>query len=142
MGAAKTVLMRWRAALHLVAAALIVAAGGVTLAPSAHAAVATASVTVSSTWQTGFIGHFTITNYSTVPMTDWRLEFDLPVGESIRHSWSSSVTQYGTRWVLAPANWNRIIPPGGTATGGMRGVLSGFYVPPSNCLLNGQIPCS
>lgn len=134
--------MRWRAAPHVTAAALLVAMLGLPTAPSAHAATATAQLSVSSTWQTGFIAHFTITNYGTTPMTDWRLEFDLPAGESIRHSWSSSVTQYGTRWILTPANWNRIIPPGGTATGGMRGVLSGFYVPPSNCLLNGQIPCS
>lgn len=97
---------------------------------------------MSSTWQTGFIAHFTVVNASTVPMTDWRLEFDLPPGESISHTWSSNVSRYGTHYVLTPANWNRIIAPGGSATGGMRGVLSGSYSPPSNCVLNGQYPCT
>ena len=114
----------------------------VAITPVARAAAAAARLSVSSTWQTGFIAHFTIVNASTVPMTDWRLEFDLPAGESISHTWSSTLAQYGTHYVLAPANWNRIIAPGGSATGGLRGVLSGFYTAPSNCVLNGQYPCT
>lgn len=89
-----------------------------------------------------FIAHFTIVNASTAPMTDWRLEFDLPAGESVSHTWSSTLVQYGTHYVLTPANWNRIIAPGGSATGGLRGVLTGFYTPPSNCVLNGQYTCT
>lgn len=134
--------MRWRVALHTVVAVLMVALLSLPVAPPAHAAIATARLAVTSTWQTGFIARFAITNYSTVPITDWKLEFDMPVGQSIRHSWSSSVAQYGTHFVVTPANWNRIIAPGGTAEGGLRGVLSGTYTPPLNCMLNGQIPCS
>lgn len=111
------------------------------MAPSAHAATGVASLSVTSTWQTGFIARFTITNLSAAPMTDWKLEFDLPVGESVIHTWSSAFTQYGTHYVLTPANWNRIIPPGGSATGGMRGVLSGTYSPPVNCMLNRESYC-
>ncbi|MGV0812840.1 cellulose-binding domain-containing protein [Mycolicibacterium boenickei] len=133
---------RWSAALRVTVAALIVATSGLAIMPVAHAAGAAARLSVSSTWQTGFIAHFTIVNASTVPMTDWRLEFDLPAGESISHTWSSTFARYGTHYVLGPANWNRIIAPGGSATGGMRGVLSGFYSPPSNCVLNGQYPCT
>jgi hypothetical protein len=77
-----------------------------------------------------------------VPLTDWKLEFDLPRGESVSHTWSSTLTQSGTHYVLTPANWNRIIAPGGSAKGGLRGVLTGSYSPPSNCLLNGQYPCT
>jgi hypothetical protein len=133
---------RWSAALHVALAALLVVIPGLAITPVAHAAAAAATLSVSSTWQTGFIAHFTITNASTVPMTDWRLEFDLPAGESVSHTWSSNFAQYGTHYVLTPANWNRIIAPGGSATGGLRGVLSGFYSPPSNCVLNGQYYCS
>jgi len=107
----------------------------------AHAAAATATLSVTSTWQTGFIARFTITNWNSVPMTDWRLEFDLPANESISHAWNSSVGRSGTHYVLAPANWNRIIAPGGTATGGFRGVVSGTYSPPVNCMLNRQVRC-
>jgi len=133
---------RWRVALHAIAALSIVVASGLASTPVAHAAAASARLSVSSTWQTGFIAHFTIVNASTAPMTDWRLEFDLPAGESVSHTWSSTLVHYGTHYVLTPANWNRIIAPGGSATGGMRGVLTGFYVPPSNCVLNGQVFCT
>ncbi|MBN3508400.1 cellulose-binding domain-containing protein [Mycolicibacterium septicum] len=133
---------RWSTALHITMAASIVAASGLAVTPVARAAAAAARLSVSSTWQTGFIAHFTIVNASAVPMTDWRLEFDLPAGESISHTWSSTFAQFGTHYVVGPANWNRIIPPGGSATGGMRGVLTGFYSPPSNCVLNRQYPCS
>jgi cellulase/cellobiase CelA1 len=133
---------RWRAALSVTVSVLIVAIPGLAVTPIAHAAAATATLSVTSTWQTGFIARFTITNPSTVPLTDWKLEFDLPAGESVSHTWSSTLTQYGTHYVLTPANWNRIIAPGGSATGGLRGVLSGSYSPPSNCVLNGQYLCT
>ncbi|GAS87430.1 chitinase [Mycolicibacterium brisbanense] len=133
---------RWRTALHLILSAMVVVTLGLTIPPVAHAAAAAATLSVTSTWQTGFIARFVITNASTVPLSDWKLEFDLPPGESISHTWSSTFTQYGTHYVIGPANWNRIIAPGGTATGGIRGVLSGFYSPPSNCVLNGQYRCS
>jgi cellulase/cellobiase CelA1 len=108
----------------------------------AHAAAAGATLSVTSTWQTGFIARFVITNRSAVPLTDWRLEFDLPVGESISHSWNSTFARSGTHYVLGPANWNRIIAPGGSATGGFRGVLNGPYSPPVNCMLNRQYLCA
>ncbi|ALR11759.1 hypothetical protein BST43_13755 [Mycobacteroides saopaulense] len=133
---------RWRTVLHVAVPALTLTAFGVLMAPIAHAAAAAATLSVTSAWQTGFIARFTITNLSTEPLTDWRLEFDLPMGESVRHTWSSTIAQSGTHYVLGPANWNRIIPPGGSATGGMRGVLTGSYSPPLNCVLNGQYPCS
>lgn len=133
---------RWRTALHVTASALMVAIPGLAVAPVANAAAAAAAtLSVSHAWQTGFIAHFTIANYSTVPLTDWKLEFDLPVGESVQHTWNSTFVQYGTHYVLTPANWNRVIAPGGSATGGLRGVLSGTYTPPVNCVLNGQYFC-
>jgi cellulase/cellobiase CelA1 len=121
---------------------LIGAVLGLAITPVAHAAAATATLSVSSTWQTGFIARFAITNSSAVPLNDWKLEFDLPSGESVSHTWNSTLVQSGTHYVLTPANWNRIIAPGGSATGGLRGVLTGSYSPPSNCVLNGQYRCT
>ncbi|OBI94330.1 cellulose-binding domain-containing protein [Mycobacterium sp. 1245805.9] len=133
---------RWRAALHVTVSAVTVAALGLAAAPATHAAAAAATLSVEHTWQTGFIANFTVTNASAAPLSDWKIEFDLPAGEGISHTWNSSFTQYGTHFVITPANWNRVIPPLGSATGGMRGVLSGTYSPPVNCVLNGQYPCS
>lgn len=122
-------------------ASIVVIVGLVNI-PAAHAAAATATLSVTSTWQTGFIARFAITNLSTVPLTDWMLEFDLPAGESVLRAWNSTLRRSGTHYVLSPANWNRIIAPGGSATGGFRGVLTGPYSPPSNCVLNRQYPCT
>lgn len=133
---------RWRTALHVAVSALTVAILGLAGTPAAHAAAATATLTVEHTWQTGFIARFTVVNSSLAPLSDWKLEFDLPAGESVVHTWNSTITQSGTHYVLTPANWNRTIAPGGSATGGMRGLLTGSYTPPSNCVLNGQIMCT
>jgi hypothetical protein len=132
----------WRTALHVTVSALIVAILGLGIAPVARAAAVNATLSVEHAWQTGFIAHFTVTNSSMVQLTDWKLEFDLPVGESVSHTWNSTLAQSGTHYVLTPANWNRTIAPGGSATGGLRGVLTGSYSPPSNCVLNGQYLCT
>jgi cellulase/cellobiase CelA1 len=135
-------LRRWRSALHVAVSAVMVVVLGLASTATAHAAAVTATLAVTSTWQTGFIARFAITNWSAVPLSDWKLEFDLPPGESISHSWNSSFARYGTHYVLTPANWNRIIAPGGSATGGFRGVLTGAYSPPLNCTFNRQVRCS
>ncbi|WP_116376261.1 cellulose-binding domain-containing protein [Mycobacterium sp. MFM001] len=142
MAALKNYVMRWRTALHITVSASIVAMFGLAVTPIAHAAAVTARLSVEHTWQTGFIARFTIANASMTPLSDWKLEFDMPVGQSVSHAWNSTVTQSGTHFVVTPANWNRVIAPGGSATGGFRGVLSGSYSPPSNCRLNGQYPCT
>lgn len=128
----------WRAAFHVTVSALTAAVVGLGVAPAAHAAAATATLSVDHAWQNGFIARFSVTNASMAPLNDWKLEFDLPAGESVLHAWNSTVTQSGTHYVLSPANWNRTIAPGGSATGGFRGVLTGSFTPPANCLINGQ----
>jgi cellulase/cellobiase CelA1 len=142
MGGLDNCVKRWRTALHVTASVLIAATLGLGITPVAHAAAATATLSVEHTWQTGFIAHFTIVNSGTVPMTDWKLEFDMPAGQSVSHTCNSTLAQSGTHYVLSPANWNRTIAPGGSATGGLRGVLTGSYSPPSNCLLNRQYFCT
>ncbi|OBA58902.1 hypothetical protein A5647_19090 [Mycobacterium sp. 1100029.7] len=133
---------RWRTALPVTMSALLAAIGGLASTPVAHAAAVGATLSVAHTWQTGFIANFSVTNASMAPLSDWRLDFDLPAGESVLHTWNSSFTQSGTHVVITPANWDRVIAPGGSATGGFRGVLSGTYSPPVNCVLNGQVRCS
>jgi cellulase/cellobiase CelA1 len=128
----------WRTALHVAFSAFTVGILGLGATPVAHAAAAAATLSVEHAWQDGFIARFTVTNASMTTLPDWRLEFDLPVGEGISHAWNSTVTQSGTHYVVTPANWNRSIAPGGSATGGFRGVLTGAYSPPVNCLINGQ----
>lgn len=143
MAELNTRVKRWRTALHVSVSALLVATLGLAVTPEARAAApASATLSVEHAWQTGFIANFTVTNLSMVPLNDWRIDFDMPAGQSVLHTWNSNVTQSGTHFTLTPANWNRSIAPGGSATGGMRGVLIGSFTPPSNCVLNGQVPCT
>ncbi|MBW0012640.1 cellulose binding domain-containing protein, partial [Mycobacterium sp.] len=86
---------RWRTALHVTVSAFMVAILEVASTPVAHAAAAAATLTVTSTWQTGFIAEFTVINSSIAPLSDWRLDFDLPAGESVLHTWNSKFAQSG-----------------------------------------------
>jgi hypothetical protein len=142
MAALHRFVKRAHTALYVAVWALMVVILTLASTAVAHASAAGAPLSVTSTWQTGFIARFVITNRCTLPLTDWRLEFDLPMGESISHSWNSTFERSGTHYVLGPASWNRIIAPGGSATGGFRGVLSGPYSPPLNCMLNRQYLCA
>jgi cellulase/cellobiase CelA1 len=142
MAGSDSYVKHWRTALHIAVSALTAAGLACAITPVAHAAAVAATLSVEHTWQTGFIANFTVANSSAVPLNDWKLEFDLPVGEGISHTWNSTFAQSGTHYVITPANWNRTIAPGGTATGGVRGILTGSYSPPSNCVLNGQYLCS
>ncbi|MEB4209301.1 cellulose-binding domain-containing protein [Mycobacterium sp. 94-17] len=142
MAALENYVKRWRPALHLTVSGLLAVMFALTGTPAANAAAATATLSVDHAWQTGFIARFAIMNSSAAPMTDWRLDFDLPAGESVVHTWNSTITQSGTHYVLTPANWNRTIAPGGSATGGLRGLLTGTFTPPANCVFNGQYPCA
>ncbi|WP_406816045.1 cellulose-binding domain-containing protein [Mycobacterium sp. M23085] len=142
MGGLNNHVKRWRTALHVAVSAVLVAIPGLVVTPVAHAAAVMATLSVEHAWQTGFIARFIVTNSSTAPLTDWKLEFDLPAGESVLHTWNSTLTQSGTHYVLTPANWNRVIAPGGSATGGLRGAVTGSFSPPANCVLNGQYRCT
>jgi cellulase/cellobiase CelA1 len=142
MGGLDACVRRWNTALRVVVATAVVAAVGFAGIPAADAAAAGATLSVSHSWQDGFIAHFSITNSSAAPLNDWKLEFDMPAGQSISHMWNGTYAQYGTHWVVSPANWNRTIAPGASATGGFRGVLTGTYSPPLNCQLNRQYLCS
>lgn len=142
MAGLKKHVKRWRTALHITVSVLMLVIPGLTAPAAQAAAAAAATLQVEHTWQTGFIANYTVTNTSMAPLSDWKIEFDMPAGQSVLHAWNSTVTQSGTHYVLTPANWNRVIAPGGSATGGFRGVLSGTYSPPSNCVLNGQYLCS
>ncbi|MCV7078064.1 cellulose-binding domain-containing protein [Mycobacterium szulgai] len=131
----------WRPGLNVALSAFIVAMLALGSTPVANAAAISATLSVQSQWQTGFIARGAVTNLTMAPLSGWKLEFDLPAGESVLHAWNSQVTQSGTHYVLGPANFNYTLAPGATASFGFRGALSGTYSPPVNCRING-LPCS
>ena len=122
---------RWRTALHVTLSAFIAAILGLGITPVAHAAAVTATLTVEHNVADRF--------HRQLHRSPTRAWDSYPTGGSnstcrwekvLSHTWNSTFAQSGTHFVITPANWNRTIPPGGSATGGMRGVLSGSYSPP------------
>ncbi|VBA53605.1 putative bifunctional chitinase/lysozyme [Mycobacterium pseudokansasii] len=120
---------------------LLVAVCVVVVTPVARAAGVTAKLAVTSQWSTGFVANYTISNSDATALSDWKVEFDLPAGESITNAWSTKLAQSGTHYTLTPEDWTRTIAPGSSVTVGFQAAQTGTYSPPANCLVNGQ-PCS
>nr|WP_280177841.1 cellulose binding domain-containing protein [Mycobacterium pseudokansasii] len=95
-------------------------------------------MSVTSQWNTGFVANYNIANPGSAQLKGWKLEFDLPAGESITNAWSSKLAQSGTHYVLTPESYNSTIAPGNSVTVGFQAAQTGAYAPPANCLLNGQ----
>src|SRR6185437_6981828 len=122
----------------LALAALVVAIESVVVTPVAHAADATATLAVTSQWDNGFVANYNITNTGSAPLTDWKLEFDLPAGESITNTWSGKLARSGSHYILTPLDFNSTIAPGNSVTVGFQAAHDAAYSPPANCQINGQ----
>lgn len=131
----------WRPAFHVVVSAFVIAFTVIVASPIAHAAAVTATLAVTSQWNTGFVANYKIVNSGSAQLADWKVEFDLPADESITNVWSSKLAQSGTHFVLTPEDYNRTIAPGGSISIGFQAALTGAYSPPANCLVNEE-PCT
>ncbi|MEV6492101.1 beta-1,3-glucanase family protein [Actinoplanes sp. NPDC051633] len=129
--------MRRSRTLLLTTAAVVAATGTVWIALPASAASATAVVSKTSDWGSGWQGDVTITNAGTTAMTSWKVEFDLPAGATVGSFWEADMTASGAHRTFTNRPWNGSVPIGSkvsfgfTASGGM----------PVNCKLNGA-PCN
>ncbi|WP_203818083.1 cellulose binding domain-containing protein [Paractinoplanes ferrugineus] len=113
--------------------ALVAGLATIMLTPG-PAQAATAAFLTESAWATGYVGRMTVTNDGADRMAAWRVEFDLPDGTTLDHSWNAVVTRIGTHYVITGASWNASLDPGGSTSFGW--IASGTGVPQS-CLLNG-----
>jgi len=98
---------------------------------------ATIAFRVTNDWGSGFQGAFTITNTGNSTIENWELSFSMePVISSI---WDAKiVSQNGGGYVVEPANWNGVIPPGGSAAFGFVAAPGDLRVPPTDIELNGH----
>ena len=134
-----------RASLRAATTAALMVGGMVTIAaPAAHAADNTgliASFGVTSTWDTGFEGGYTITNKSIHTVGSWTITFTLPAGEAVTSSWNGTVTQSGTQYTITSPTWATPLAPGDTApVVGLDFSDGGSAVQPGACLINNG-PC-
>ena len=108
---------------------------------AAQAAGLTATFSKSSDWGSGFVADYTIRNGGASKVNGWRLEFDLPLSETITGAWNGRLSSVGGHYVLTDEDWTHTIAPGASVDVGFQGAYGGSFTAPQNCLLNGQ-PCS
>ncbi|NYF57246.1 GH12 family glycosyl hydrolase domain-containing protein [Micromonospora purpureochromogenes] len=89
-------------------------------------------------WNNGFTADVQITNTGSSTINGWTLVYNLPAGQQITSSWNATVSQSGSAVTARNVSWNGTLAPGGTASFGYQGTLSGAYSSPTSFALNGQ----
>jgi serine/threonine-protein kinase len=95
------------------------------------------SYRVDGTWPQGFQATVRITNLGDGEIDGWRLGFEFPDGQAITQLWNGSQLQDGSSVTVTAADWNRSIPPHGTAEFGFLGRQDGANGAPERFTLNG-----
>ncbi|TDC58357.1 serine/threonine protein kinase [Actinomadura sp. KC345] len=106
-------------------------------APTRPAAACSVAYRVDGTWPQGFQVTVRITNLGDGAIDGWRLGFAFPDGQAITQVWNGSQVQEGAAVTVTAADWNRSIPPDGTAEFGFLGRQDGANGHPSRFTLNG-----
>ncbi|MFF4881182.1 cellulose binding domain-containing protein [Micromonospora sp. NPDC000668] len=94
-----------------------------------------------NSWNSGFTADVQITNTGSSPVNGWTLSYALPSGQQVTSAWNATVSQSGSTVTARNLNWNGTLAPGGTASFGYQGTLSGAYSSPTSFTLNG-VACS
>ncbi|HEY9649515.1 MAG TPA: cellulose binding domain-containing protein, partial [Coleofasciculaceae cyanobacterium] len=69
------------------------------------------SSNMQSDWQDGFCMTMQVSNPGNSPVRDWQVTFQMNQA-AINNSWNGSFQPQGTRYVVTPADWGRVIEPG------------------------------
>ncbi|HEY8481669.1 MAG TPA: cellulose binding domain-containing protein, partial [Spirillospora sp.] len=93
---------------------------------------------IDGTWPQGFQATVRVMNLGDGPIDGWRLEFAFPDGQVITQIWNGTQVQRGSAVTVTAADWNRLIPPNGSAEFGFLGSQEGANGRPSRFLLNGR----
>lgn len=97
---------------------------------------------IDSRWDTGYSGHYTLTNGTGGTRHGWRLEFDLPAGARITSLWEGSAAGTTGHVVVSPARWNADLAGGASLTVGFVVTQpSGRSSLPGGCRIDG-LPCT
>lgn len=94
----------------------------------------TAAFTVTSSWDTGYQGQYTISNGGSTAVTGWTVAFDLPASTTVGTFWDALLTKSGGHNTFTNRDYNATVAPGATVTFGF--VASGTDRP-GGCTING-----
>ncbi|MFD9491636.1 cellulose binding domain-containing protein [Streptomyces sp. NPDC060005] len=117
-----------------VVAAAVVGGGALLFTGSAQAASVGAAYTKTSDWSTGYTAQYVVTNDTAQAKKDWKLEFDLPSGNTLGSLWNATSKVSGQHVTVSPPSWDKDgLAPGATVTVGF--VVNGT-ADPTGCLID------
>jgi peptidoglycan/xylan/chitin deacetylase (PgdA/CDA1 family) len=102
--------------------------------PSGSGCRVTSSI---SAWNNGLTNNLSITNTSSSPVTNWRLTFSLPSGQTITSGWSATYSPTSGQVTATNAGYNSTIAPNGSTTIGYQATHTGNTAAPTGFALNG-----
>ncbi|HLV72244.1 MAG TPA: cellulose binding domain-containing protein [Vulgatibacteraceae bacterium] len=105
---------------------------------TAAAPVCAVDYRIDGTWPEGFQATVRITNLGDAEIDGWELGFEFPDGQAVTQLWNGSRSQDGASVTVRAADWNRSIPPSGSAEFGFLGRQDGANGSPSRFTLNGR----
>jgi len=77
-----------------------------------------ATYSTTNTWPGGFQGQITVSNPSAATMYGWTASWVLANGETINSAWNGTLSQSGSLATVKAADWNRVLPAGGSTSFG------------------------
>jgi lysophospholipase L1-like esterase len=81
--------------------------------------------TITGQWPGGFQAEVSIGNTGSTAIAGWTLQWSFADGQQLSQAWNASYTQSGGTVRATAAGWNSVIAPGGTASFGFLGTLTG-----------------
>jgi len=115
----------------------LVGIAGVTTTTAAHAAAGCrVDYAVSSSWPGGFGANVTITNLGD-PVSNWKLAWSFPAGQTITQLWNGSYTQSGSQVTVDNLPYNASLGTGANTAFGFNGSWNGSNPSPTAFTLNG-----
>ena len=98
------------------------------------------SYSVTSQWNNGFGGAFSIQNTGTVAMTSWNLTWTWAKNQRVTQSWNSNYSQPAASVSFTNMSYNASIAPGATLTGmGFNASFNGTNPAPTAFYVNGTL---
>jgi chitinase len=99
-----------------------------------------AALVKGSSWDSGYVAGYRITNASDESVTGWKLEFDLPEGQKLTGLWNGTVHNEGSHYTVTGESWNGAIPAGGKVSVGFEVSIpaqTATKADPTGCRING-----
>lgn len=91
----------------------------------------------TQSWAGGFTANVTVTDTGSAAVSNWRLGFTLPSGQSVTSAWNATVSPSSGAVTATGLGYNSQIPAGGSQSFGFQGTYSGSFATPSAFTLNG-----